>query len=85
MASILDSVTSSLAPFVDDWIQILSVTLTDPYHEVRKASAELVSSSAKMLKHVFHYNSERLNKPLVACLAHQQSKVRLMVVKCIGE
>lgn len=85
MSTILAAVGQGLAPFVDDWIRILSVTLTDPYHEVRKASCELVSSSAKAMPHVFHYNSERLNKPLVESLVHQQSKVRLAVVRSIGE
>lgn len=85
MITLLDRVGVGLSPFIDDWIYILAVTLTDPFHEVRKSSCTLISKSASLLRHVFHYNSERLNKPLVICLTHQQSKVRVAAVRCIGK
>jgi hypothetical protein len=85
MQALLIKLKSELAPFVDDWLRILAVTITDPYHEVRKLTCQVTSESATQLSHVFHYNSERLVKPLCASITHQQSKVRLAVVQCIGK
>ncbi|CAL8074424.1 unnamed protein product [Orchesella dallaii] len=74
-----------MIPFIDDLLEIMLVTLGDPYHEVRIRSCEVTSLIAKTMPEVFHYNSECLVKPLCLSLTHQQSRLRRVVAECIGD
>lgn len=74
-----------LTPFIDDMLYIMAATLADPYHEVKIKSCEVTCLLGRTMPEVFHYNSERLVKPLCQSITHQQSRVRKTVVECIGD
>jgi len=83
LEDLLNKLGTDLNPFIDDMIQILANTITDPFHTVRILSCGLASQVAEVCRTVFHYNSERLLRPLCSSISHQQQRVRVAVVDCI--
>jgi hypothetical protein len=75
----------SLGPYLDDLLLILANAILDPFHSVRIEASGLVCILAEYTREIFHYNSERLLRPLALAVTHQQWKVRVAVLKCIGE
>lgn len=75
-----------VAPYLDDLIKILQRTIVDSFAEVKKESCGCASSVARSIPEHFHMQSESLIAPLIQkdTIGHQHSKVRVAVVKAIG-
>lgn len=76
-----------VAPYLDDLIKILQRTIVDSFAEVKKESCGCASSVARSIPEHFHMQSESLIAPLIQkdTIGHQHSKVRVAVVKAIGD
>lgn len=81
---LIEKCEKHLVSYLDDLLYILSKTITDPYHEVKKESCICAMKLATATSSHFHMQSERLIKPLLHTLGHQHSKVRTIAIKTIG-
>lgn len=82
---LIEKCEKHLVSYLDDLLYILSKTITDPYHEVKKESCICAMKLATATSSHFHMQSERLIKPLLHTLGHQHSKVRTIAIKTIGK
>ncbi|KAK7175263.1 hypothetical protein R3I93_002230 [Phoxinus phoxinus] len=73
-----------LAPYLDDMINILQRTITDPFPEVRKESCRCTISFAQCVPDHFHLQAESLLKPLLQTISHQHSQVRVSATQATG-
>ncbi|XP_022193296.2 dynein assembly factor 5, axonemal isoform X2 [Nilaparvata lugens] len=74
-----------VAPYLNDYVDILKKTIIDPYPDVKKASCECAAELGKAIPMEFHYQSESLIKPMLQALGHQHSRIRVAVIKSLGE
>lgn len=81
---LIESNKSKIGVYVDDSVRILQRTIVDPFPEVKKESCKCTSLLAQSSPHYFYMQSESLVKPLLLSIAHQHSKVRVIVVETIG-
>lgn len=82
---IIESCGKKIAVYVEDCVRILQRTILDPYADVKKESCRCSSLLAKSSPEHFYMQAESLVKPLLMCIAHQHSKVRVIVVETIGK
>ncbi|KAK2189217.1 hypothetical protein NP493_113g03034 [Ridgeia piscesae] len=82
---LVESCKKKMGPYVDDMVKILQRTIIDPYPEVKKESCHCASALAKAVPEFFHMQSETLIKPLLMSISHQHSRVRVDVIKTIGD
>ncbi|CAL8304585.1 unnamed protein product [Merluccius merluccius] len=73
-----------LAPYLDDVITILGMTIADPFPDVKKESCKCTVLFAKCVPDHFHMQAESLVKPLMQSISHQHSRVRVSVVEATG-
>ncbi|MEE6498266.1 hypothetical protein FKM82_003023 [Ascaphus truei] len=73
-----------LAPYVDEMVRILQMTITDPFPDVKKESCKCAMDYAKCIPEHFHMQAESLIKPLMKTISHQHSKVRVAVIQTTG-
>ena len=71
--------------YLYDYVQILKVTIADPFAEVKKESCKCAALLAKTIPAYFHQHSENLVNPLLTQISHQHSKVRSAVILCLGD
>ncbi|CAL8081950.1 unnamed protein product [Calicophoron daubneyi] len=71
-------------PYVDDYLSILRVTISDAFHEVKKLSCVIAQELASRKSHRFYQTSEIIIEPLLSCLVHQHSKVRSCAINSLG-
>lgn len=76
---------SSVSPYLDDYIEILKKTIVDPYPKVKQESCECAADLSKAIPRDFHMQSESLIKPMLQAINHQHYKVRVAVIKSLGE
>ncbi|RUS89825.1 hypothetical protein EGW08_002437 [Elysia chlorotica] len=81
---IVEKVGKAIGVYVDDSVRILQRTLVDPFPEVKKESCHCASFLAKSSPQYFYMQADTLVKPLLLSIAHQHSKVRLIIVETIG-
>ncbi|XP_057321570.1 dynein axonemal assembly factor 5 [Microplitis mediator] len=74
-----------LSVYIDDFITILSKTVTDNYPKVKRESCEAISELAKTIPVQFYSKSEILIKPILSNFTHQHYRVRVSSVKAIGD
>ncbi|CAD5118941.1 DgyrCDS7616 [Dimorphilus gyrociliatus] len=85
IGKLLNITLTNLEIYVQDLIKILSRTVLDKFHEVKKESCKCCSKLATLSKERFFHEAENLVGPLMQCLGHQHSKVRLEAIKAIGQ
>ncbi|XP_060748119.1 dynein axonemal assembly factor 5-like [Tachysurus vachellii] len=73
-----------LAPYLDDMIQILQKTITDPFPDVIKESCKCTILFARSVPDHFHMQAECLVKPLMQTISHQHSRVRMAIIEATG-
>ncbi|XP_030201479.1 dynein assembly factor 5, axonemal [Gadus morhua] len=73
-----------LAPYLDDMIKILQVTIVDPCPDVKRESCKCTVLFAKSVPEHFHMQAESLVKPLMQSISHQHSRVRVSVLEATG-
>lgn len=81
---IVSKYKNCLFEYLNDFINILSKTIFDPYPKVKKESCDCAAELAKSLPQHFHMQSESLIEPLIQILPHQQYRIRVAGVKAIG-
>eukprot|EP00041_Stephanoeca_diplocostata_P019051 m.404509 g.404509 ORF g.404509 m.404509 type:complete len:792 (+) comp21198_c0_seq1:75-2450(+) len=69
--------------YLDEFIQVLSRTITDSFPDVKKLSCECIIALAQRTSDRFHMGCKPLYKPLITNLGHQHSKVRVMALRAI--
>ncbi|XP_044590648.1 dynein axonemal assembly factor 5 [Cotesia glomerata] len=74
-----------LSVYIDDFVQILSKTVTDNYPKVKRETCEAISELAKTIPVQFYSKSELLVKPILSNFTHQHYRVRVSSVKAIGD
>lgn len=74
-----------LSVYIDDFVTILSKTVTDNYPKVKRESCEAISELAKTIPVQFYSKSEILIKPILSNFTHQHYRVRVSSVKAIGD
>ena len=84
LSKLIEVCGKNITIFLNDVVQILQQTITDPYPEVKKESCRCASKLAKTIPESFQQQSESLIKPLCESISHQHSKVRIEVVLAIG-
>ncbi|XP_033097480.1 dynein assembly factor 5, axonemal-like [Anneissia japonica] len=85
LTKIVDLTGKKISPYLDDFIRILERTILDPYAEVRKQSCVCTCKVARGIPEHFHMQSESLINPLLQCISHQHSKVRVQCIITIGD
>ena len=76
---------SGAVQYLYDYVQILKMTIADPFAEVKKESCKCAALLAKTIPAYFHQHSENLVNPLLTQISHQHSKVRSAVISCLGD
>ena len=71
-----------LKPY-NEIMDILKMSLLDPYPAVLKESCEIILRTADVCTS-FHYRAEVLVEPLLELLKHRQSIIRISAVKAVG-
>jgi dynein assembly factor 5 len=84
LSSLVQACACGMAPYLDDMILILQRTIVDPYPELKKESCHCVLHVATAVPVVFYQQSSSLVKPLLRCMTHQHSKVRMAAIKALG-
>ncbi|XP_054278920.1 dynein axonemal assembly factor 5-like [Macrosteles quadrilineatus] len=84
MQQIVSKYTDNLFEYINDFINILSKTIVDPYPKVKKESCDCAAELAKSTPQYFHMQSESLIIPLTQTLTHQQYRIRVSGIKAIG-
>ncbi|XP_024382362.1 uncharacterized protein [Physcomitrium patens] len=74
---------SSLQTIIDPLHRILTVTLYDNFHEVRKSACRVLVTTANRDPDVFGNRIGTLLKALIPCLSHSHSRVRIAVFQAI--
>ncbi|KAJ3600692.1 hypothetical protein NHX12_031670 [Muraenolepis orangiensis] len=80
----VDVCGKKLAPYLDDMIKILQVTIVDPFADVKRESCRCTARFAESVPEHFHMQAESLVKPLMQTISHQHSRVRVSVVEATG-
>lgn len=78
------SYSTLLFPYFTSIKQILVKTLTDPFSDVRRVSCETVISLSNVLHKDFHMESEGFIKPVLLSFKHNNNKIRVAAISCIG-
>jgi dynein assembly factor 5 len=81
--TIIKRCPDGLALYMDEYIQILQKTVSDPFADVMKLSTSCIRMLAVSTQERFHMGSKPLHKPLIAMLAHQHSRVRVAGIQAI--
>lgn len=82
---VVEKYKEHLPPYLDDFVLVLSKTVTDNYPDVKKESCACVSELAKAIPRHFYNRSENLVKPILTNFTHQHYKVRAAAVNTIGD
>nr|CAD7397555.1 unnamed protein product [Timema cristinae] len=77
--------SSKLAPHLNDLINILTMTIVDPYPKIKQESCLCASALAKALPQNFFMQSESLVKPILQNFSHQHSRIRITAILSIGD
>lgn len=77
-------VTFLLSPFINDFTNILTKTVTDPFPKVKLEACECIIMLTKVLQRDFHFQCESYVKPVLSNFAHQHFRVRVAAIKAIG-
>ncbi|XP_071267922.1 dynein axonemal assembly factor 5 isoform X3 [Salvelinus alpinus] len=73
-----------LAPYLDDMMKILQITIVDPFPDVKRESCKCTVHFAKSVPEHFHMQAESLVKPLMQTISHQHSRVRVSTIEATG-
>lgn len=84
LGKLLDKCAKNIELYVQDLVKILARTVLDKFHEVKKESCICCSKLATLSKERFYHEAENLVTPLMQCLGHQHSKVRIHAIYAIG-
>lgn len=76
---------SCLFHYLDDFVNILAKTISDPYPKVKSESCECAAELAKSIPQYFHTQSESLITPLINTLLHQHYRIRVAGISSIGK
>lgn len=71
--------------YLNDFVNILVKTISDPYPKVKMESCECAAELAKSIPRHFHTQSESLITPLINTLLHQQYRIRVAGIRSIGK
>lgn len=74
-----------LFQYLNDFINILAKTISDPYPKVKLESCECAAELAKSIPQNFHLQSESLTTPLINTLLHQHYRIRVAGIRSIGK
>lgn len=74
-----------LSPFINDFTNILTKTVTDPYPKVKLEACECVIALTKIVPREFQFQSESYVKPVLSNYAHQHFRVRAASIKTMGK
>lgn len=77
-------VTYLLSPFIGDFTNILTKTVTDPFPKVKLEACECIILVTKILQRDFHFQCESYVKPILSNFGHQHFRVRVAAIKAIG-
>ncbi|XP_057317290.1 dynein axonemal assembly factor 5-like isoform X2 [Hydractinia symbiolongicarpus] len=84
LSKLVDIYDQEIDTYIDELVQILQMTLVDPFGDVRKASCLCTNKIASTSPERFYQQGEALVSPLLKSLSHQHNKVRAAVLKTIG-
>lgn len=74
-----------LPSYLNDIIQILVITLVDPYPKIKSESCECAAHLAETVPKHFYIQSQSLILPMLQSVTHQHYKVRIIAITAIGK
>jgi len=84
LLKIIEICAANPGNYINEIVQVLQVTITDPFSDVRKSSCLCTDKLASIAPQKFYEQGESLIDPLIKSLPHQHNKVRSVVLKTIG-
>lgn len=85
LTAIILKYEDQLTSYFEDFVTILTRTVTDKYPDVKKESCNCILELAKAVPSTFYSRSEAFIKPVLTNMSHQHYKIRVTTVKTIGE
>eukprot|EP00794_Sanderia_malayensis_P015658 gene15658-17238_t len=84
ITQLIELCKEKISLYVKDVIQILEMTLADPFPDVKKESCHSTEKLALAVPEKFFQFGEALISPLLKSVSHQHNKVRATCLKTIG-
>ncbi|XP_011496819.1 PREDICTED: dynein assembly factor 5, axonemal [Ceratosolen solmsi marchali] len=75
---------NKMKAYFEDYVTILTRTVTDKYPDVKKESCYCICDLAKAIPSDFYSRSESFIKPILINISHQHYKIRTITVETLG-
>jgi dynein assembly factor 5 len=84
LRAIISKYQDKLKSYFEDFVTILTRTVTDKYPNVKKESCDCICDLAKAMESDFYSRSEAFIRPILFNISHQHYKIRVTTVETLG-